>query len=234
MYLWPFRILPPLAAKWSRIGASLLGPLSIDGAQQQATRTDGGGLWRLDCSFEATSRDAILALRAWDSYLDAGTVEFLMPVLDLAFAPRPISAGKFIKPGKPQSASDPFSESGDYSSALMIARLVGSSVLRATSAIIGMQQGSSVKAGQVFSVNHPTAGWRKYNVQRVSSVDGDQFSVSFRPPFREAVSNGTLIEFDVPRCVMRLHPDSATDLAQSVDLLKIGSRVSASFIESFG
>lgn len=233
MYLWPFRLLPPYAAKWSRVGAAMLGPVSIDGAQQQASRTDGGGLWRLDCSFEAKTVDQILALRAWDAYLDAGTTEFIMPVLDLPFAPRPTIAGRPMKPGKPASASDPFGESGDYGSALMMASNVGAASLRATSITINMVQGSSIRAGQIFSINHAMKGWRKYNIQRVTSADGNLFTVSFRPPLREAITDGTAIEFDIPRCVMRLHPDSASNLAQSIDLLKIGDTVTAAFIESF-
>lgn len=232
MYLWPFRLLPPLSARWYRQGATQLGPVSIDGAQQQASRTDGGGLWRLDCTFSANTRARILALRAWHEYLDAGTVEFLMPVLDLHFAPRNTVAGVPQKPGSPTPATDCFSESGSYGSPMMVASVVEDAALRATSLAISMTQGASPEAGQIFSINHASVGWRKYNIQRIADSAGDAFTLAIRPPLREAVSADDAIEFDMPRCVMRLHPESANALSLPVEMLNGGGTVSASFIES--
>lgn len=233
MYLWPFRLLPPGNVRWTRQGTAHLGPMSIDGATQQASRTDGGGLWRCDATFEARSRDQVLALRAWAVHLDGGTTEFLMPVLDLPYAPRSVVAGKLHRPGKPPKATDPFTEAGNYGPTMMVAEAVGAAALRATSIVIDMQQGGKIQAGQIFSVEHGAAGWRKYNISRVTAQGGDLFTVTFRPPLRQAVASGAGIEFDMPRCVMRLHPDSANDLDQAIDLLKVGGTVSTSFIESF-
>jgi hypothetical protein len=231
MYLWPFRLLPPYAVRWFPYGNVAVGPVSLDGASQQAVRTDGGGLWGLECSFETPTNDAILALRGWAVHLDAGMTEFVMPRQNLNFAPLPISAGKPVRAGKPPIALDPFGEEGNYGPALITATAAAAS-LRATSVAITMTQGSRIRPGHVFAINHSGAGWRMYQIGRVTDILGDVFTCSIRPPLRQAITNGTAIEFDLPRCKMRLRPESAAALYQAVDLLRIGDRVSAGFIES--
>lgn len=236
-YVWPFRLLPPVNQRSYRVGNVKLGPVAIDGAQQQVTRTDGGGLWRTDCIFRPQSIDQIRALRAWDSYLDSGVQDFIMPLIDLHFAPRDIVGGRLRRPGPTPTASDYFGEVAAYDAPIVEASLFVDADLRATTVHIQLYQGSPLKGGEHFSLYHDTKGWRLYTIARVRSVDSDDvYAVDIRPPIREAISVGSplpVAEFDIPRCLMRLHPDSATALNVGVTNFRIGADINVSFIESF-
>jgi hypothetical protein len=68
---------------------------------------------------------------------------------------------------------------------------------------IGLRHGSAgfspLIGGELFSVEHAAWGWRVY---RITRIDGDV--ITFRPPLREAMAAGAALEFDTPRCQMRL------------------------------
>lgn len=238
-YVWPFRLVPPVNQRTYRVGNIKLGPVAIDGAQQQASRTDGGGLWRTDCTFRPQSIDQIRALRAWDSYLDSGVQDFIMPLIDLHFAPRdkvgtPL---RLRKPGPTAPSLDYFGEVAEYDVPIVEASLFADAGLRATTVHIQMVQGSALKGGEHFSLYHDTKGWRLYTIARVRSVDSDDvFAVDIRPPIREAITVGSplpIAEFDIPRCLMRLHPESANALNVGVTNFRIGADINVSFVESF-
>lgn len=203
------------------------------GQPGQVLNLSGGGFWQIECQFSAQSVDEVRGLRAWSAYLDKGATEFILPLLDLRFAPRPTIAGEPVKPGTVAKADDYFSEEAGYGSQIIVAKAVSAAALRATSVTIRVSQGSSIKGGEHFSIEHPTAGWRLYRVMRVTTSSVNDFVCDIRPPLREAVSANAAIEFDMPRCVMRITPDKADDMELAISLLKIGGSVSTSFFESF-
>lgn len=236
-YTWPFRILPPRKQRPYRIGSSKLGPVAADGVQQQVTRIDGGGLWRLDCSFEVWTIDQAKALRAWATFLDNGAAPFIMPLIDLHFAPRDLVGGVLRKPTPTTPASDYFSEVAAYApSPIVVAEIVQAASIRATQVRIQIDQGSAPKGGEFFSILHP-GGWRLYSIGRiVNELSGGVYDVQIRPPLREAVVLGSgsfAVEFDIPRCLMRLHPESSPQLALAVTNFRVGEEVTASFVEHF-
>jgi hypothetical protein len=55
-------------------------------------------------------------------------------------------------------------------------------------------------------------GWRLYEIGTVVYTDASHAVISFNPPLREAISAGTQLEFDRPRCTMRLTAPGAMDL----------------------
>jgi len=236
-YVWPFRILKPVKVRAYRIGTAKAGPIAADGAQQQWSRTDGGGIWRMDCSFNIYSIDEVRALRAWSSYLDHGAQAFIMPLIDLHFAPRDLVGGELRKPGPTAAASDYFSEVAAYDTPIVIAEIVQAAALRATSIRVQITQGSAPRGGEHLSINHPTAGWRMYEVGRITAqLSGDIFDMDIRPPLREAVTIGSgnpPVEYDIPRVLMRLHPDTAPQLAAGITNFRVGEQLSVSFIEHF-
>jgi hypothetical protein len=98
-----------------------------------------------------------------------------------------------------------------------------SAALRATRLAISIQQGSPLRGGERFSINHPTAGWRLYQVGAVNAG-----VATLRPPLREAVDPGTWLEFDLPRCLMKLSDPNG--MAVTMTLLRFASP-NADFIE---
>ena len=203
------------------------------GQPGQVLNLSGGGFWQIECQFSAQSVDEVRGLRAWSAYLDKGATEFILPLLDLRFAPRPTIAGKLVKPGAVSTADNYFSEEAGYGSQIIVANSVSAAALRATSVTIRVTQGSSIRGGEHFSIEHASAGWRLYRVARVTHASGDLFTCEIRPPLREAIGENEAIEFDMPRCVMRITPDKAYDMELAISLLKIGGSVSTSFFESF-
>lgn len=236
-YVWPFRILPPVQIRPYRVGNAKLGPMAMDGAQQQTTRSDGGGLWRFDCLFRVFSIDQVKALRAWSSYLDGGMQDFIMPMIDARFAPRRVIAGALEKPVGLNAASDYFAEVAEYSAPLVIAEIVEAADLRATSIKVAITQGSAPKGGEHLSINHPTKGWRLYRAGRITAIEsGDIYTMDIRPPLREAITIGSgnpSVEYDIPRCLMRLHPESLASIELAILNFRVGAEVSISFLESF-
>lgn len=237
-YTWPFRLLKPRKQKPYRIGSAKLGPVAADGVQQQVTRTDGGGIWRFDCAFNVYSIDEVRALRAWASFLDNGARPFIMPLVDLRFAPRDLVGDVLRKPEPMAASPDYFGEVAAYApSPIVVAEIIQAATLRATSVRIQIDQGATLKGGEFFSILHPVSGWRLYSISHVTNeLSGGIFDVEIRPPLREAVSIGSgnpVAEFDFPRCMMRLHPDSAAQMAVEITNLRVGQELNIAFVEHF-
>lgn len=111
-----------------------------------------------------------------------------------------------------------------------LATVAGATALRATDIKIALTAGAAIQAGEIFSISHPNQGWRMYEIKSAVATGGGQYLVSFRPPLREAAANGDKVEFDSPRCTMRLASPSAMNL--SLDLRKFGAP-SVDFVEYF-
>lgn len=97
---------------------------------------------------------------------------------------------------------------------IIVAEMGDGAGLYASSIFIRVITGATLEAGDLFSINHATVGWRLYSVMNVNNStdspttdeDAILYSVDIRPPLREAVSQGDALEFDWPRCAMKL-PD---------------------------
>jgi hypothetical protein len=232
-FAWPYPLLTPQNPQWSRSQVSMLGPPGLDG-QQQAATTSGGGHWV--CTFGSIlirTPEQVRAIRAWAAYLDGGQT-CVVPSFDTLRAPRPYAGGRPQRPSSPPrpAPGDPFGYSPGFGYPMIVANLVGAAALRATSIVINMVRGSALMGGHEFSLLHPTKGWRKYRVVRVSAVDGQHFTCAIWPPLREAVADGLAAEFDAPRCLMRIQPDKADQLEPALNLNRFGT-VDATFIEAF-
>jgi len=160
----------------------------------------------------------------------------------------------------PHSDEMTFSDGAGYAQTVVVAQTVGDAPLRATSLTIAVSLGGTLEAGMIFSVEHTDQGWRRYEIKTVTGdgpqpavliddlanalvddatlalVDeeelegGGPYTVTFRPPLRGAVPSGTRIEFDNPRCVMRLAEPQSMEL--TLELRRVGTP-SVSFVEYF-
>ena len=231
--VWPWRLLQPTSQKTRLMNQSISGGISIAGNTQTAVTT-GGGHWVSDLTgISLITPDQVRCARAWSALLDAGATQLVMPLWDLAQAPRPISGGAFVNPSLPAlTLTDYFNNTVGFSSALMVSTCIGGFALRATSIVINIATGSALHGGEYFSINHPTVGWRLYRVAQVTAVAGSQYTCTIRPPLREALTTGTSLEFDVPRCTMKLVGNRADSLEPDVMLGRF-AKVDVSFEEAF-
>lgn len=197
-----------------RVGNVVSGGRSLSGFEDRV-ETDGGGYLQADFSTgSARTREQNLAIRAAIEAMDGGTtaVDVLLcaerhfqPVL-----PRVAPPGSPFNQVLPDDAPD--------KGARYTAR---AAALRSTSLIIDGNSELPVEPGNLFSIQHPAWGWRAY---RIVGASGQ--TITFRSPLREAVTTGTPMEFDTPRCRMRL--------AQNVDFPTeqgLRTAISLSFVE---
>ncbi len=217
MIVWPWRLLLPSSCK-TRLSAQVqAGPPSLS-SLTQSSRTDGGGFWMSDLTgIQLLCPDQVRACRAWAAMLDAGATEFVLPLWDLAQAPRPYAGGAMMLPGAPAPSLDYFAQDPSFGQPLMVAVVSGAQALRSTSLDITMRQGSRLRGGEHFSLNHPTLGWRLYRVGQITGVAGSTYTCSIRPPLREAVADQLAVEFDVPRYQAKIATGKADDLEPSLD-----------------
>lgn len=232
MNVWPIDLFQSREFEASLQGRTITGGQSVSGISQ-AVRTDGGGLWVLSFSgiFLHTA-DHVRAWRAWEGILDGGAQNVIVPICDLRHGPRPIVAGVPVDPGDPVPHSDDayFSDTTGYASYLIEAETVGTAVLGATEIVIDITVGEALRGGEHFTLTHPTRDERMYRVAKVVSVVGTQATVKIRPPLREATTDAMVVDFDRPRCVMRLADPNAMRLN-----LQLGrfATVGVAFVESF-
>lgn len=94
----------------------------------------------------------------------------------------------------------------------VIATLVGSVAVRATSATINISQGAPIKRGQWFSLG----GRRAYMVRGVSAVIAGSQVVNFYPPIRQPATSGDAVEFTRPVCLMnQMNDDQGIQILDS-------------------
>lgn len=187
-----------LEANLERVGNITSGGVSLSGIDDKMN-TDGGGFWRYDLSEGKTiSRESGLAWRALKEGMDGGATAVIVRLCgERRF--QPVGARVRV----PHSDATPFSDDSLYVSSGASYVTVGATALRATSMQISGESEKSLLGGELFSILHPSWGWRVY---RIVTIEGDQ--ITFRPPLREATTAGTAVEFDEIRCQMQLAASS--------------------------
>jgi hypothetical protein len=192
-------------------------------------RSDGGGFWSCVMSDVSLSgvkgvkahdrqrqRIATLLWRAVRQICDGGVNNIVVPRNDALFRPWPFQAtsgGVAGGPaGVPHSDLAMFSDDAGYYQSMIDVTVAADAALRATGLAIQLNWCGGLMGGESFSIQHPTFGWRLYEIATVTYDSDTAARITFMPPLREAVSVGTPLEFDRPRCVMRLARTSSMDL----------------------
>ena len=188
---FPTHLFNPSSIKLTLQGRTITSPPSISGVGQ-VLRTDGGGFWVCEMSgIILRTPDQIRAWRAWLDVLDAGVTRVNVPIADTAFAPRPLHGRRLARPSqlRNSSADEYFPEATAFASPLVIASASPASH-RATEITINVSQGSRLKGGEHFSLQHGSMGHRVYRTGRVLSRNDQTATVAIRPPLREAFGGG--------------------------------------------
>lgn len=172
--------------------ATLEGGEAIAGGSDRIS-TDGGG--RVFAEFsegELVDRDVVLAWRAILGRLEEGVTPMIVPFCDLRHQPYGLEQHVTYGDGSTHSDGSLFSGGGSYAEA------TAGAALRAVQIQIAGVFGRPLIGGEWFSIEHPVKGWRAYKVQRID----DDGTLTFRPPLREAVVVGEVLDFSEPRCLM--------------------------------
>lgn len=179
-----------------RIGNVVDGGETLSGFSD-SIESDGGGYLAADFS-NGSTRDARTA-KQWRVLSDYTVSESLIICLCAERLTQPI--GPIIRPHRdaPSAFIDPSLTSTPGAAYVT----VGATALRATQMVISGVSEVALVGGELFSIQHPTWGWRAYRIRSVTQQSPSSFLITFRSPLREAVASGTAVEFDMPRCQMR-------------------------------
>jgi hypothetical protein len=198
-----------------RVGSVTSGGTSLSGIDDPI-ETDGGGFWQADFTNGDTSeRDDTLAWRAINAALDNGATAVIVEFCDRLHTP---NGGEMGVAGSP----DQFGDGRSFTGPGVVASAVAPANLRATSLGISIASERELIGGERFTIVHPTWGERVYELTGAPSGS----TIKFRPPLREAVTTGTALDFDNPRCKMR----RVSDPTNALSIGRYGS-CSISFVE---
>lgn len=192
MPVFPAHLLHPASVKRSLTGRVISSPPSLSGVTQ-SVRTDGGGLWQVTYGgIILRTADHRRIWGAWDSYLAGGVQRVKVPMLANLDAPRGMQAGRVARYGGLAFTGDPyFPEAVNYASSLVIAT-ASAAPLRATTLTINVTRGQAPKGSEVFGIRYADGTDRAHRIVR--ALGGNQYSID--PPLRQAITNGTSLNFD--------------------------------------
>lgn len=205
---WPMSSLAPASINWWPSGGIDSGGVSLSGLQQLDS-VDGGPIWKAAMlQIPVWKRDGILAFQAMQMILATGPLLINVGRMPDIRAPVLSVAGLV-----PHHDGTPFADETLYQSETVTSYLSGDHDLRQGTAQFTLDGGRSLIGGEDFSIEHDDVGWRMYRVMRVNSQSGDVWNVDIGPTLRDDVSNATALEWDNPRCVMRLADQNAFNTA---------------------
>lgn len=208
---------------WNLAGVAVSGGQTGAGVASYV-RTDGGGLWTCSMSDVSLSgrvgqadrgrqrsKVSTLLWRAVRQIADGGVNRIVVPRNDALFRPWPAGLAAMFGLSVPHGDGALFDDgAGYYQSVIDIT--AAAAVRRATSLDIEVNYAGEFQGGESFSILHETRGWRLYEIATVVMDSDTEGTITFNPPLREAIADDTPLEFDRPRCVMRLTNPSAMNL----------------------
>jgi hypothetical protein len=211
---FPGSLMREQSVSWTIVASTVSGGQGGTGAFE-LVRFDGGGLWAAKLrGLAVTRREHVNGFRAIIAVAENGAVPLAVPRCDRRQAPVPIVGGNPVYSyDVPHSDDAHFDDGTPYDQPVIVILATFGAALRATALTVFAYSGGTVEAGQIFSIQHPTQDWRMYEIKTAVPNPGGGMDITFRPPLREAVNAGDAIEFDMPRCVMRLAAVPELELA---------------------
>lgn len=224
---------------------NLLGVVATPGVTNNVAnlvRSDGGGFWScvmndvtLSGAGSARGRDrqriSTLLWRAVRQICDGGANRVVVWRNDAGFRPWPEGVAQGVPAPIPHSDDTFFSDgTGYYQSKIDVTAAAAS--LRDTSLDLTLNVCAPLIGGECFSIQHTDVGWRLYEIATVTYDEDDdtQATITFNPPLRGDIAANMRLEFDRPRCVMRLKSPSSMDLSVQPWTF---NQASVDFVETF-
>jgi hypothetical protein len=206
---WPSALDRERTLLWEQWFMNEQSPPTLDGTVQ-VRNINGGGLWRAARNtVQLRTKAQVLAWQGLTTQLRGGLQPIDVPLGLCAQQPKPSGGGS-----------------------ISIA-VVGTTAARAVAMRVVLTSSGEVLPGMHFSdYDASIYGWRLYAIDTVAAVMGQptQRDITFWPPLRFAAADAHALEFDEPRCVMKLQASDSMML--ELDLRKRGDP-SAQFIEAF-
>lgn len=201
MFIAPAHRWNPDPVKADVVSQVISGGTSISG-EEDVIATDGGGRWEGTWgNIALDGPKEVNRFRAWVAHWAGGAQSFLWPILSLDGAPRPIGGNGYLTPSDIIVDDEDFPTSVGFASPHIVAETVGDAALRATTITILITQGEQISVGQAFGV-----GYRAYRIERITARDGMEATCKITPPLREAIDDGTAVNFDWPVVECRIAP----------------------------
>ncbi|MEC9067801.1 MAG: hypothetical protein VX569_11040 [Pseudomonadota bacterium] len=187
--------------------AKMSGGVALNGEEDEIA-TDGGGRWFAEMGDVAlTSRDKIMAWRAFKAATGGCVDPFIFPICDARHQP---TAGKSRVPHADGAS---FDDDTLYSQGDGAAQLTADAALRATTISISLALAKPLVGGERFTLVHPNMRERAYVVGRISEQTASSATFQFHPPLREAAAAGTVVDFNDPRFVATVQGPMRAPLA---------------------
>jgi hypothetical protein len=175
-------------------------------------RSDGGGLWSASLNnMQFRDKSYTLLWRAVRQLCNGGINPIIVPRRDTTWAPFP---GGILPSYAPIPYSDEslFDDGSGFTQSVIDVTCNGGAALRSTAMTLQLNNCGPLQGGESFSIQHPTFNWRLYEIGSIAMIDSTHAYVTFNPPLREPVNDGDQIEFDHPRCTMKLVNSASMDL----------------------
>lgn len=217
---------------WEIQGMTVGSTQTASGAMPMS-RLDGGGIWKATLgNVGLWNSDKRRAWRSLSAICDGGAQPIVLTVNETLDGPWPLVGGSPLTDLGSTSHSDGsfFDDGTGYESSVIDISVAGDTALRSTLMTVNLVVGSGLQGGEYFAIDHVDLRWRLYRVATAVDNGDGTWNVGFRPPLRAAVADGTRLEFDNPKCVMRLATPDAMDATFQTPFL---SDPSVSFIEAF-
>lgn len=231
---WPHQLLREARMLWELQGMTVGSGQTASGAMPM-TRIDGGGLWKATLGqvglFTADKRRA---WRALSRICKGGAQPIILEVRETIDSPWPLVSGVAVTPETqaqvPHDDDSLFDDDTGYESGLIEIKNVGAVVLRATAMTVALVAGSDLQGGEYFSIDHVDLRHRLYSIETAIDNDDGTWAITFSPPLRADIADATWLEFDHPKCVMKLATPDAMDATFEPPF---NSNPDVSFIEAF-
>ena len=207
---YPLRLMREQNHDWNIVGAvATAGQTPVASVD---VRSDGGGFWSASINdIQFRDQNDTLLWRAVRQLCKGGVVPIVVPRNDSVFAPFP-AGGPRSYGDIPFDDESLFSDGSGFMQPVIDVECYVAAARRATAMIIQLNNCAPLQGGESFSIKHATFGWRLYEIGSATAVDSTHTTIIFNPPLREAVGVGDRLEFDQPRCTMKLARSSAMDI----------------------
>lgn len=200
----PRSMLRQITESW-HIVANVIVPGGVANGFVPLTAMGGGGIWATTSEgFYLRTPEQVKFWRSIEDYCNGGARTIIVPICDRRHFPAPEDFEAIPEDGIPHSDDTPHSDEMGYDQGIVIAAAVSAAALNASVFQIAVEQGGDLTPGMFFSIKHTAWNWRLYRIYAAREVSTDQWEVTIRPNLREAIAGSTPIEFDTPRCLMRL------------------------------
>lgn len=203
---WPVSVLPPRRVSFDIAPRTLAAPANIYGVGQVVSQD--AGIWRATFGdIYVRGRFPVVMFRGIATELEGRLGKIIVP-LCRSYQPASLEAIEGgILTAVPHSDETFFSDDAGYVGETVSVVLVGAVAARATAMSVNIVFGGTLMPGHHFSV-----GDRLYRIKTVTYTSGTTANITVRPPVREAIADGTSLDFEQPVCRMRLATDTEMDL----------------------